>query len=136
MRLFSEASIVRLHGPPFSGRLRLTWPSSACAAHTTLAGLERSASIRLCRTRAVTRFIGSADRRVRLHPAMESRMHRGWYSRIRQLLSAQDRAGDQITLVALAVILAMIGVVGLASVAVSPAHRGDHLTAAQGRISP
>ncbi|MGZ8308621.1 MAG: hypothetical protein ACXWVS_03060 [Hyphomicrobium sp.] len=47
---------------------------------------------------------------------------------------AQDRVGDQITVVALAVILAMIGVVGLASVAVSPAHRGDHLTAAQGRM--
>ena len=51
-------------------------------------------------------------------------MHRGWYSRIRQLSKAQDRVGDQITVVALAVILAMIGVVGLASVAVSPAHRG------------
>ncbi|MGZ8299428.1 MAG: hypothetical protein ACXWU5_03250 [Rhodoplanes sp.] len=61
-------------------------------------------------------------------------MHRGWYSRIRQLSKAQDRVGDQITVVALAVILAMIGVVGLASVAVSPAHRGDHLTAAQGRM--
>ncbi|MGZ9105285.1 MAG: hypothetical protein ACXW3M_05595 [Rhodoplanes sp.] len=47
---------------------------------------------------------------------------------------AQDRVGDQITVVALAVILAMIGVVGLASVAVAPAHRGDHLTAAQGRM--
>jgi hypothetical protein len=63
---------------------------------------------------------------------MESRMHRGWYSRIRQLSNTQDRGGDQITVVALAVILAMIGVVGLAST-VSP-NRGDRFTAAPGRM--
>ena len=60
-------------------------------------------------------------------------MHRGWYSRIRQLSNAQDRGGDQITVVALAVILAMIGVVGLASVTVSP-NRGDRFTATPGRM--
>ena len=60
-------------------------------------------------------------------------MHGGWYSRIRQLSNTQDLGGDQITVVALAVILAMIGVVGLASVTVSP-NRGDRVTAAPGRM--
>ncbi len=60
-------------------------------------------------------------------------MHRGWYSRIRQLPNAQGRDGDQISRAALAAILAMIGVVGLASVVVSP-DRGDRFTAAQGRM--